>query len=397
MKFIFHLTLIGGLTLSLTPSVSGFISYRHHFGIRFNSLIHKVHEPNWTISYRYATECKAADRQDKILEEAITTALQAWLQPLRELQTARPIVNDFRYKKNADLASSNMRITFYCTHGKSQAWVHTLSPPDITMRRGVVVNDELRHALAHEIGHAFGLADTYVGRVENVGKLVVNKPSTTTGGLNDTVGTQPVSVMSHSVSFPRGNREGYLREDDKRGIVWLYKAFHEGLQIDDCFFPEYVYEEEPAGCRPKHPLIFQIKYGRPGVAFRPLNEDPEIDINAQDADGFTALHYVVMYEEEEVVQRLLAHQDIKPELRNKQGRRALDIAREAKLTRMVELLEAVTPQQIVADLNGDGTVNILDLVVVATNFGKTGKNIADVDGNGVVDIRDLVKVASVLQ
>ena len=247
MKLIFRFTLIGCLTFSLTPSVSGFISYRHHFGIRFNSLIHKVHEANWTISYRYATECKPEDRQDKVLEEAITTALQAWLQPLRELQTARPIVNDFRYRKNADLASSNMRITFHCTRARSTTWVHTLHRPDIIIRSGVVVNDELSHTLAHEIGHAFGLADTYVGRVENVGKLVVNKPGTTTGGLNDTVGTQPASVMSHSVNFPRGNTDS-LSEDDKRGIVWLHKAFHEGLQIDDCSsFLNMFTEQEPAG------------------------------------------------------------------------------------------------------------------------------------------------------
>ena len=50
--------------------------------------------------------------------------------------------------------------------------------------------------------------------------------------------------------------------------------------------------------------------------------------------------------------------------------------------------------QLVSDVNGDGIVNIQDLVLVAGQFGKTGKNSADVNGDGVVNIQDLVLVAS---
>ena len=49
--------------------------------------------------------------------------------------------------------------------------------------------------------------------------------------------------------------------------------------------------------------------------------------------------------------------------------------------------------QLVADVNSDGSVNIQDLVLVAGQFGKTGKNSADVNGDGVVNIQDLVLVA----
>ena len=48
------------------------------------------------------------------------------------------------------------------------------------------------------------------------------------------------------------------------------------------------------------------------------------------------------------------------------------------------------------DVNMDGTVNIRDLVLIASNFGQQGENIADVNGDGVVNITDLVLVAGAL-
>ena len=50
--------------------------------------------------------------------------------------------------------------------------------------------------------------------------------------------------------------------------------------------------------------------------------------------------------------------------------------------------------ELTEDVNGDGEVNIQDLVLVANEFGKVGENDADVNGDGIVDIRDLVAVAN---
>ena len=47
------------------------------------------------------------------------------------------------------------------------------------------------------------------------------------------------------------------------------------------------------------------------------------------------------------------------------------------------------------DINGDGTVNIADLVLVASHLGKTSQA-ADVNGDGVVNIADLVLVVGAL-
>ena len=54
------------------------------------------------------------------------------------------------------------------------------------------------------------------------------------------------------------------------------------------------------------------------------------------------------------------------------------------------------PIQLKGDVNGDGTVSITDLVLVASNFDKTGENDADVNGDSTVDIADLVLVAGAL-
>ena len=54
------------------------------------------------------------------------------------------------------------------------------------------------------------------------------------------------------------------------------------------------------------------------------------------------------------------------------------------------------PDKLAEDVNGDGIVNIQDLVLVAGALGKTGQNAADVNGDGIVNIQDLVLVAGAL-
>ena len=51
-------------------------------------------------------------------------------------------------------------------------------------------------------------------------------------------------------------------------------------------------------------------------------------------------------------------------------------------------------ETIVGDANGDGIVNILDLVLVASQIGESGKTVADINGDGTVNIQDLVVIAN---
>ncbi len=49
---------------------------------------------------------------------------------------------------------------------------------------------------------------------------------------------------------------------------------------------------------------------------------------------------------------------------------------------------------LVGDIDGNNSVNILDLVIVAMQFGKTGSNLlGDVNGDSFVNILDLVQIS----
>ena len=56
----------------------------------------------------------------------------------------------------------------------------------------------------------------------------------------------------------------------------------------------------------------------------------------------------------------------------------------------------VVSERIAADVNNDGVLNIVDLTLVVSNFGKTGQNAADFNGDGVVNIVDLTLVTGAL-
>ena len=62
----------------------------------------------------------------------------------------------------------------------------------------------------------------------------------------------------------------------------------------------------------------------------------------------------------------------------------------------VENGEVVEPPQVIGDVNGDGSVDIQDLVHVIANLDKTGPNDADLNGDGLVDMVDLIAVANAI-
>ena len=321
-KTNFYCTFViaGILCLSVASVAWGFISLQQQRGTRPNTMVNKVHAQHWNISYGYADDCPAEARNnDEALTEAITDVLQMWLQPLREY-TDRPIVNDFRYVLDADRDASDLTVIFHCDERrKSSAFVFVGEIPQIDMRKGTKVTRNFIVVLAHEVGHAFGLADTYI-KVEKWGDPQLDK-----GGLDSTKGTQPSSIMMGT----SGHREeGMLGTDDKNGVIWLYKVVHEGLSIKNCFFPDYELENPPLGCVPKRPLIFELKHGIEVRVLRMLKQDENLDLNARDADGMTALHHAILNAYTEVVESLLAHPKIRVNIRGNDGRTPAQLARD---------------------------------------------------------------------
>ena len=323
-----HLWLMVGLAVYLClvtlPATQGFITFDHRtreeFKRKRNNLIRRVHKEEWVIGYRYTDNCPPAQRRNgKAIEEAITTSLRAWLQPVREMNTGKPVVDDFRYVPNfvikeiAELKQYDLTVFFFCDFGQSSALTgaNEAVPPEIHLHRGTVVDNHFKASLLHEIGHSFGLLDTYRRNIPGE-EFQVSR-----GGLLRTIGHQPGSVMS-GMNVPRPILSS-ISQDDTNGIVWLYKFYHENLPLEDCVFPDYELEKSPDGCRPKSPLIFEIKHGDENLAIKVIREDENTDINAKDETGATALDYALAKGYNRLVDRLVIHPKFDVNVRNVEG------------------------------------------------------------------------------
>ena len=319
-----------GVLFSSAPTANGFIAFDHfYFRImrKFNNLIRRVHKDQWVIGYAYMDNCPPEARKNgPAIEEVITQALNAWLQPVRDLNTGKPVVSDFRFVPNfevrpkdlADLLLYDLNIFFFCEHEISVALVGVdmAIPPGINMRQGTGtdVNPRFAFVILHEIGHTFGLLDTYRRLELEREELRVSR-----GGLERTIGHQPASVMS-ALNLPRPIPTR-ISQDDANGIVWLYKFYHENLPLEDCIFPDYELETSPDGCRPKYPLIFEIKHSIEGFAIQVIDQDRNTDVNARDAEGSTALFWAAKRGYYDLADRLVVHKDI--DIRDADGTAAL--------------------------------------------------------------------------
>ena len=338
-----------GLFFSLPPTTHGFMAWTNKNN---DILLDKIDNPQWKIGYNFTVDCPEAFRQqEEQLKETIVKALQTWLQPLRKRYPNKQFTDDFLLLKLPDVAACeedrlalrelDTRITFDCMKNPRSSFARialTGEAPDICMRKGVAAgpdNQGFIFVLVHELGHAFGLDDTYV---------YDPRPLQSTGGLAFTIDKQPRAVMgSASFDFDLPIPLPFpfeLGEDDKNGIIYLYKYLHEGHPADDCFFSDYIRVEWDGRCCPKYPLIFEAKYGIFETVRRILRDDPTLDLNARDSSGFTALHHAVQRGNAEMVKLLLAQAGIKVNLLNTHKRTPAQLARVLKQIHLAKMIEA---------------------------------------------------------
>ena len=79
-----------GVLFSSAPTADGFIAVDHRnprVRRKLNNLIRRVHKDQWVIGYAYMGDCPPEARNNgEAIEEVITQALNAWLQPVLGLE-----------------------------------------------------------------------------------------------------------------------------------------------------------------------------------------------------------------------------------------------------------------------------------------------------------------------
>ena len=322
-----------------------FISIIKRRGEEVVFLMEKINEPEWFITYSYA-RCKGEDEQiGERLKQGITAALQAWLQPVRDYKPDNDFVSSFRYAKTHerekdDTEMEDLTIYFSCRHSTSWMWFEM--PPRITIERGDTrLTHEVMFVLMHELGHAFGLEDTYSPSGDDSSQ-----------GLKKTLRTQPSAIMTTNYR-PAASKEfeqkdfiftdedlaklgNYLSDDDKYGIEWLYRYYHEGINRRNCYNSRYK-KDPKGGCVPKFPIIFEIEQGQEKWAIAILHNDKSLDVNQQDGHKRTALHHAVTKGYLDLTKELLAHAKIKVNMQDNSGLTPLHLAVKEGQTKIVEL------------------------------------------------------------
>ena len=267
---------------------------------RIEFLTKHVHNKNWHIVYGFGCDnpicSKAAvpyknkqlltdveKRKHKMIasyvEGKISWALATWLASLKRLKLGKEVITkkDFKFTELPpspdklsssgfiytpdQLKANNLlnkidlvviiggNLSYACPKRSWELFPEPLRlPPFVFIRHNIgiattAVSSRWEHLLLHELGHAFGLIDTYP---------------------NDLIGTRGQSASVMNLALKDYQTTPSLAADDIKGMGWLYYYYHDQQKLkgNECLFDNYEVVKNSEGrkaCRPIYPVIHEIQ------------------------------------------------------------------------------------------------------------------------------------------
>ncbi len=232
-------------------------------------------------------DCVDEDAAKDFVERAIFTWMDLFQEAIDEgrVSPSEPIKREVEFVGNWSI-TEDFELYLKCEEGRAffhggldvgvSPWIHLYIGKTEYYAAGNEFLDGKfsMSTLLHELGHAFGLGDTYILDSDGSPTSSQSKHNVSTGGSDRTVGSQPLSLMNDSYNNLKPG------EDEKAGMVWLYKYYvsKEITSLDECI-SGYYYEEATGGCLPGEPTPTpQPKQVDPD------SQEPVVETNDQDPD-----------------------------------------------------------------------------------------------------------------
>ena len=228
----------------------------------------------------------------------------------------------------------------------SEKRTYTLEAPEQTEVEGLIALKITNEALGTDVS----VTDTYLITVENDGGLLLHQSAVNQGAFGTAEATFKPPVTFFPAELPLGHTWQIVVETQLKlvGAVTSTSTI-EVVAIEDV--------ETPAG-------VFE--------------DCVKLEINQRDQLALAVL-------------RETSYQWLAPDIGPVKYLDDQDILYELQSYSLIEPSSVSVKAEKTADLNGDGVVNILDLVILANAFGKDSP---DLNADGVVNILDLVVISN---
>ena len=292
-------------------------------GLNERMLVKRVHDKSWYIEYGFAPSCSKR-KQKKYrprVVEAINRSVNLWLNQIKAMQQyindGKQIVSQLRINEKKEVFPhkdiknayttynpqstsivksiinlSNISVVFNCREGRAfmQRYANSINMYEGRGNRIKIPDTNFPFSvLLHEVGHTFGLADTYVDS-----QKATRAHQVSTGINPRTIGHQPIAIMGPDSQLDFTNYDNVRPTiDDRNGIFWLYIHMHMNeLELDNCpphYQPETFARDKKGrpptiACRPSRPFLFAMASRNYSTAKFILNNRKErksTDINVR--------------------------------------------------------------------------------------------------------------------